>query len=130
MVERLRANPGKIGMVTGLGWYFTKHAALILCSAEPRKPFVCEHDGKPARQISPVRVTEQAAGAGTVETYSVVHGRDGEPSEGIVIGRLDDGSRFFAKTPREILAAMEQEEFVGRRGKVRTAEGFNLFDPL
>ena len=129
MVERLRANPGKIGMVTGLGWYFTKHAALILSSAEPRKPFASEHDGKPARQASPVRVIEQAAGAGTIETYTVVHGRDGEPSEGMVIGRLDDGSRFLAKTPREILAAMEQEEFVGRRGKVRTAEGFNLFDP-
>ncbi len=129
MVARLRANPAKIGMVTGLGWYFTKHAALILSCAEPRKPFACEHDGKPARPTSPVRVTEQADGAGTIETYSVVHGRDGEPHEGIVIGRLGDGSRFLAKTPREVLAAMESEEFVGRRGTVRAAEGFNLFDP-
>ncbi len=129
MVERLRANSGKLGMVTGLGWYFTKHAALILSSGLPRKPFASEHDGNPMRETKPVRVTEQADGSGTIETYSVAHGRDGEPSEGIVIGRLEDGSRFFAKTPREILPSMEQEEFVGRRGKVSVAGAFNLFEP-
>jgi len=129
MVERLRANPGKLGMVTGLGWYFTKHAALIRSSGPPRKPFASEHDGNPMHETKPVRITEQADGAGTIETYTVAHGRDGEPSEGIVIGRLADGSRFFAKTPREILPAMEKEEFVGRRGKVSVAGSFNLFDP-
>ena len=26
MAERLRADPGAVGLVTGLGWYSTKHA--------------------------------------------------------------------------------------------------------
>ncbi len=130
MVERLRGDQGKIGMVTGLGWFFTKHSAGIYSAAEPRRPFARDKGEEDAALRAPApRVTEQAEGAATVETYSVTHDRAGQPSEGIVIGRLDDGSRFLARTPREVLSAMESEEFVGRRGKVRVSEGLNLFEP-
>ena len=36
MVERLREQPGASGMVTGNGWYLTKHAATVVASA-PRE---------------------------------------------------------------------------------------------
>jgi hypothetical protein len=50
-----------------------------------------------------------------------------------VIGRLDNGtrSRFFANTPpdRDLMLAITREEFIGRRGKVRTEGGRNVFEP-
>jgi acetyl-CoA C-acetyltransferase len=131
MVERLRAEPGKIGMVTGLGWFFTKHGATLLSTAEPRRPFAHDKDdgALTPNDPPPIRIAEQAEGQGTIETYGVTHDREGEPTQGVVIGRLNDGARFLARTPREVLSAMEHEEFVGRRGKVSTVEGLNLFDP-
>ena len=58
----------------------------------------------------------EADGAGVVETYTVVHGREG-PERGIVIGRLEDGRRFLANTPddRALLEAFVAREELGRR---------------
>ena len=129
MTERLRKSPGSTGMVTGLGWYFTKHAAAIYSSAPPERPFAYSVFPEPTPDSNAVSVVENAEGQARVETYTVEHDRAGEPAHGIVIGRLADGARFFAGVPREILPAMEREEFVGRRGRVRVAGGLNLFEP-
>ncbi len=68
----------------------------------------------------------QAEGVGMVETYTVLFDREGEPIQGIVIGRLEEGRRFIANTgpDAELLRWMTKEEMVGRRAKVRyDAEG-------
>lgn len=130
MVERLRSRRSRIGMVTALGWYLTKHAAGIYCAEEPAKPFARDNgDALTTLNAPAVRIVEQAEGAATIETYTVVHDRAGAPEDAIVIGRLEDRSRFLARAPREVLAAMECEEFVGRRGRVRVVDGLNLFEP-
>jgi len=70
-------------------------------------------------------------GRGTLETYTVVHGRDGAAERGVAIGRLDDGRRFVAALPKDrmLLEALEGQEEVGRAGTVRTAAGVSTFDP-
>ena len=90
--------------------------------------------GDPASFIGGVRallvqaahpeVVAAPSGAGRIETYTVVHGRDGTPEKGYVIGRLEDQRRFVAVLPREreLLDAMERAEQVGRRG-VLSADG-------
>ena len=76
-------------------------------------------------------VADAPAGRGTLETYTVVHGRDGAPERGVAIGLLDDGRRFVAVLPRDraVLEAFERDEQVGRVGTVRTADGISTFDP-
>jgi hypothetical protein len=46
-----------------------------------------------------VAVAPRPEGRATVETWSVVYGRDGEPARGVVVARLDDGEgdRFAAR---------------------------------
>ena len=39
-LERLRAAPTAYGLVSGLGWYMTKHAALLLSATPPARPTV------------------------------------------------------------------------------------------
>lgn len=73
----------------------------------------------------------EADGPATVETYTVVYGREG-PQQGIVIGRLEDGRRFIANTPAgdvALLESMTRREFIGERGAVRhdAATGTNTF---
>jgi acetyl-CoA C-acetyltransferase len=127
MTERLRAHPGDFGMTTGLGWYFTKHGAGVYSTRPPERNFQYQAFKEP--EHATVMPIENAEGPATLEAYTVEHDRAGAPTEAIVVGRLDSGQRFFARAPHEILVAMEREEFVGRKGRVKNLDGVNLFDP-
>ena len=83
-------------------------------------------ESQPRADVAPA-----PAGGGVLETYTVVHGRDGAAERGVAIGRLDDGRRFVAALPKDrmLLEAFEGQEEVGRAGTVRTAAGVSTFDP-
>src|SRR5438093_8686444 len=136
MVQRLREAPEDYCLVTGLGWFATKHSAGVYSSSVPegewkRTPPAVDQAKVNAMQ-SP-RFVEQAEGEAAVETYTVIFNREGEPEQGIIIGRLDDRSRgrFFANTPpdRDLMLAATRYEFVGTRGRVRTEDARNVFEP-
>lgn len=131
MMERLRARPGSKGLVTGNGWYLTKHSACVASTAPP---------GGRARRAAPPPVgvrrapeppAEEVRGRGTLEAYTVRYERDGAPKQGIVLGRMDDGRRFLANTPddRALLESFAAVEGVGREGRLSTADGHHVFDP-
>lgn len=127
MADRLRTMPGARGLVTGNGWYLTKHSATVLASApyEVRAPAAPLPAG---RTGPPVRLVAQAAGPARIETYTVIFSRDGAPERGVVVGRLDTGERFLANTPsdRTTLEALVAREGVGRSGRATFENGANL----
>jgi acetyl-CoA C-acetyltransferase len=127
MMEHLRAHGG-LGLVTALGWYLTKHAAGVYGSAPPERP--ARPAPEPERRTAPEPVLEPT-GPGVVETYTVVHGRDGAPASGIVLGRDEAGRRFLANTPtdRALLEDLEGREGVGLRGRLSSHEGLVRFAP-
>jgi acetyl-CoA C-acetyltransferase len=124
MVERLRREPQRKALVTGMGWYVTKHTQGIYSGMAPEREWRRADSPQDQAELDATPhppLVEAAQGAGVVETYTVVFDREGEPELGIVFGRLEDGSRFIANTEpgRELLRWMTQEEMVGRRAKVR-----------
>ncbi|MEO8457320.1 MAG: acetyl-CoA acetyltransferase [Chloroflexota bacterium] len=135
-VDRLREKPEQRALVTGLGWFATKHSAGVYSGKPPKGDWVRTDPKVDQAQVeaeeSPL-FADQASGGATVETYTVVFNRDGQPESGIVVGRLLDGERFFANTPpdAELLTAMTREEFVGRPGSVSydAATQKNTFEP-
>lgn len=133
MVDRLRSDPAATGLVHALGWNLTKHALAVYASTPPAHGW--RRAGAAAQSMvdaSPQkRLATEPAGAATVETYTVVHGRDGLPESGVVVGRLSDGARFIARLPpdHELLRSFEQEEGVGRRGRVEARDDGNVFEP-
>jgi acetyl-CoA C-acetyltransferase len=133
-MARVRARPGSIGLVTALGWYLTKHAVGIYSAASKNGPFVRE-DPAPRQALLDAERTpalvHEPSGPATLETYTVLHDRDGAPMRGLVIGRLDDGSRFLADTPDDpaVLQGLVTREAVGLRGRVTTTDGAGRFDP-
>jgi acetyl-CoA C-acetyltransferase len=134
VMERLRAKRDDTALVHALGWNCTKHGLAVYGGRRPARGW--QRAGGPALQewvASQPRATvvQDPAGRGALETYTVVHGRDGAAERGVAIGRLDDGRRFVAALPRDptLLDAFEQEEQVGRAGTVRTAAGVSTFDP-
>ena len=118
-----------------LGWYLTKHAAGVYAAAPKDGPFLREDpaarqallDAQPAPALA-----AEPSGDATVETYTVLHDRDGAPVRGLVISWLADGRRFLATTPddRTLLDGLMAREAVGLRGRVTAAEGANRFEPL
>jgi acetyl-CoA C-acetyltransferase len=135
MTEKLRADAGAYGLVTGNGWYVTKHSAGIYSTRPPERAWEradpkidqAAIDAEPHPSLN-----EAPSGDATVETYTVIFDRDGAPELGIVIGRLADDARFIANTPadRRTLESMTKHEFIGTKGRVAQAEdGHNVFTP-
>jgi acetyl-CoA C-acetyltransferase len=125
MAKTLAANPGHKGMVTGNGWYLSKHSAAILASAPKTDGAPLEGliDNLPSNDMetAPKVVDPEAEGPGRIEAYTVSYDREGRPVRGIVVGCTDSGERFLANTPDEpgFLEAFVAEEQTGARGRVR-----------
>ena len=135
MIQKLRARPGAHGLVTANGWYLTKQSTGVYSTARPRAPFERQDPAVIQRQIDALAhpaVIETPQGSARIETYTVVHRREG-PFMGIVIGRDAQDRRFVAHTPGDAatLAGLEQGEQVGRPGTVGPGPDgqTNLFVP-
>jgi len=139
MVEKLRAHPGKFGLVTANGGYLSKHAAGIYSRTPIAGPWRREDPAMYQTLIDEAprpTLEENPEGRGSVETYTVTFARDGNPERGIVIGRLGDGTdpdapRFLANTPadRGLLESMTRKDLIGQTGTVGKHDGINLFRP-
>jgi acetyl-CoA C-acetyltransferase len=133
MITRLRADRGALGLVTGLGWYLTKHAIGLYGAEPPPRGWQPAEPCDDARAPGPdvPDLVHEAGGPAEIETYTVMHERDGTPARGLVIGRLADGRRFLANTPEDrcVLDSLVTTEGIGRRGRVRHADGVNRFEP-
>lgn len=139
MVEQLREDDRSIGMVTGNGFFLTKHAAAVL-SARPKQGGWERPDGPPpsaAMATAPAVPDDSATGRGRIEAYTVMHDRDGQPSMGYICGRLNgngsEGRRFLANTPEDpdLLRDLLASEAVGRIGDVHLDNATNrsIFTP-
>jgi hypothetical protein len=169
LTDTLRNDPGSFGLVTGLGWYMTKHSVGIygtepagnrstskgtpsapsLRTAEPGPMWSARATGEPNVSkgvpfVPEGSVVERAGGFSwadpqravlalpqcstdadargevTVETYSVVYGRGGEPERAVVACRTPEGLRAWANvTDSDHLALLVTEEGCGRLGTLR-----------
>lgn len=134
MVELLRQDPEKIGMIQALSWFISKHSIGIYSGAPRRKfkrPISSQKDQKVLDQLKGPCVIENATGKAVVETYSIFHDGEGEPKKAVIIGKLDGGKRFLANcvNDKSILNTMMKQEFIGTRGVVRTTGAINIFEP-
>jgi acetyl-CoA C-acetyltransferase len=133
MMQRVRAKPGTLGLVTANGNYVTKHSAGIYSTDEPARPFAPADPATYQAELEKVPHPPFAAlaeGPATVETYTVMHDRQG-PASAILFGRLNDGTRFIANTPEDpdLLADMEANDQLGARGRVANDGERNTFTP-
>ena len=78
--------------------------------------------------------TESPNGEATIETYTVLYGRDNQPQQGVVIGRLGElgdpkAERFVAMVDDEsdVLEKMTQEDMIGSSGLASRGDKLNKF---
>jgi acetyl-CoA C-acetyltransferase len=115
MAGRLRADPGTLGLVTGLGWYATKHAVGVWSTSPPVAGF--RHE-RPQAEVDalPQRTPASDYEGGTViETYTVVHDHDGEPELAILSLLTEDGRRTWGNiSDRDAMQSLMEHEGCGR----------------
>jgi acetyl-CoA C-acetyltransferase len=135
MLRRLRARPGAFGLVTANGNYVTKHSFGVYSTAAPAGPWRRQAPSLLQARLDAVPkapFTQTPQGAASVETYTVMHGRNG-PQFAVVFGRLHStGQRFIANLPDDPagLWDLQNRDSLGRPGQVRRADdGRNLFIP-
>jgi acetyl-CoA C-acetyltransferase len=137
MTRALRRGDGATGLLYGQGGLVTKHHALLMGREPSGDGYPIGDDDARQRAIDVLpapRVAEEPNGAGSIETYTVVYNREGEPSSGIVVGRLRNGERFIGNTragDRDALAVLVRPDGdpIGLDGKVETdANGQITFD--
>ncbi len=119
MVERLRRDPTNYGLVTGLGWFSTKHAWGTYGATPPKDGFRWRDAQSEVDAGARVHGSEED-GPITVETYTVTHDREGAVRRLIVAGRRANGTRVWSHSDdTEIASAAESVELIGRAATVR-----------
>jgi acetyl-CoA C-acetyltransferase len=119
MVERLRRDSTSHGLVTGLGWFSTKHAWGTYAATPPKEGFRWRDVQSEVDAGAKVDCSDED-GLITVETYTVTHDREGAVRRLIVAGRRADGARVWSHSDDADLASdAETVELIGRAGFVR-----------
>jgi acetyl-CoA C-acetyltransferase len=119
MVTRLRANPGDLGLITGLSYFATCHAAGLYSTEPPRKPFAAldvqaELDALP-RQAVEATLT----GPIRVETFTIAHDRDGTPTLATVAVKNEGGVRSWGTISDPVLLEeLTGTDLCGRTGSL------------
>jgi acetyl-CoA C-acetyltransferase len=126
MAERLRAEPGAMGLVTANGGFITKHAFGIYSTEPPATPF--QHEDVQAEvDALPRRVLDEAPdGPVDIESWTVLHGKEG-PEHGYLVGLTAEGHRAWGATSDAgQVQAMLTEELAGRKAELRPDGAFDL----
>ncbi len=120
MVELLRENRGRSGLVTSVGMHMTNHSFGIYCATPRDINWVAP--GKPETTIREMSVP--ADGPATIVGYTIVHTKTDRYA--LAVCEIAGGARCYARcNDPESVSAMEQEEWVGRAITLRRENSVN-----
>ncbi|MEQ1872871.1 MAG: acetyl-CoA acetyltransferase [Ilumatobacteraceae bacterium] len=116
VMHDVREQRGANALVWANGGYATKHSFGVYGTSPPsafqHSSPQAEIDALPRRELADVA---DAAGAATIEAYTVMHSREGEPETAFAACLLADGRRAWGtSTDAAQVAAMCDGEWVGR----------------
>jgi acetyl-CoA C-acetyltransferase len=116
MADVLRRDPGALGLCTANGGYLTKHAFGVYGTEAPTAGVFRwvstqdQVDALPSRELD-----AEPEGAAVIETYTVMHDRDGNAETAYAALAMPDGRRAWGvSTDADTMKAMTAEEAVGR----------------
>lgn len=131
MVRSLRKAPADQALLYGQGGHVTKHHALVVGNRPAEAAWLMRprdvQDAAEDARGDVARHDPGFAGQARIESFSIVFGRDGQPSHGSVIARTGHGTRAFARLDIADAAAMTtllslDATPVGRAGTVSRGE--------
>ena len=137
MISALRAAPGELGLLYGQGGFVNKHHSLVLSTTPPKTPLAVNYSvqdqANNKRTAPPDLAPGNYQGPATIETYTVLHDRHGQPERGVLIIRSSDMRRGMAMISPADTVAMHrlldpQHSSVGQHGQITLdAEGLPVW---
>ena len=102
--------------MTAVSGILTKQGVSLWSSRPPDAPLpLVDVTDETAADVATVEVVPEAAGEGTLASYTVQY-KAGAPARAILLLDLDDGRRVLrADADRDLAAALTREEWIGRR---------------
>jgi len=120
MADVLRGQPGSTGLCTANGGFTTKHSLGLYSTSPPPagefrwRDLQDEVDALPSRSAA-----DDHEGDVSIESATVMFGRDGKPEQALAACLTPDGGRTWAKsTDADLMEAITVEEMCGRPAKV------------
>lgn len=114
MVDRLRADPGSLGLCSALGWFATKHSFGVYGTDPPSGGFRHVTPQADVDQLPTRSVAADHVGPITVETATVHYDRDGYAVRGVTTGITADEARCWATTAdAELLYQLAETDPIG-----------------
>ena len=114
MVGTLRADAGSIGLVTANGGNIQKHSFGVYSTEPPAAGFRTASPQFAVDTEPRVEVVADHLGVGTLETFTVMHERDGSRGRAHAVVRTPRGSRTWATTSDpEITELLEGPDPIG-----------------
>ena len=110
-------------LITGVGMHMAKHVAAVWSSqpgsrAHPPDAETLQAEVDAAQPRRTLLTTY--AGPATVCAYTVAHGRDGAPQQGLLVLDTEDGRALARVHDADLLADAESRELVGQAVTVTT----------
>ncbi|MBS1847298.1 MAG: hypothetical protein JST73_03385 [Actinobacteria bacterium] len=125
-VEVLRERRGH-GLVTANGGYFTKHAFGVYSTEPSGRPFASAKPQDEIDAVGSVAADDAFAGDATVESCTVMHGRDDTPERAIVTARTEAGTRVWGSSHDvDDMARIESVETIGSTVRIDDSGEFRF----
>ena len=124
MTRELREDPGSYGLVSGVGMHMTKHTYAVY-SSEPGEMNISDDEALQMeldRAIPPLPIVDTYEGPASVVTYTVAHGRDGGPEWGLAICDVPEGRCYARIADADLLAHVEEIEWVGTEVQIEAGD--------
>jgi len=130
MVRKIRGGEAG-GLLYGQGEFVTKHYGLRLSKTAQDHDLLFAHTDMQAtadKARGPVpEIIENTSGAAAIETFAIPSNRDGSPSHGVIMARLESGARTLARVDSNETALlaylMDKSRYpIGDKGRVIKAE--------
>jgi acetyl-CoA C-acetyltransferase len=119
MARVLREDAGSLGMVTANGGFTTKHSIGLYSTTPGTSPYRHHSPQAEVDALPATTLVETVDGPATVESYTVVHGRDGRPETAFaacsVTSGAESGRAWARSEDADLMASMVDEDWVGRQ---------------
>lgn len=127
MVQRLREHPGATGLVTANGGNIQKHSYGVYSTEPPAAGFRTAHPQFAVDTEPMIEADSTYSGPATIETWTVMHERDGTRARAHAVLRTPTGQRCWATSSEpDLMELFESQDCVGLSATVADDHSLHL----